>query len=100
MVMGADKKNLYSFFLRKKPANILVNLAKDSKLRYASILAKEVDCTYSHTVRILNTMKDSGLIEFDRKGRLKTIKLTSSGKEIALYLSKVMRLFKKAEKKL
>ncbi len=96
--MGAKKKNLYSFFLRKKPVNILVNLAKDNKLRYASVLAKEVDCTYSHTVRILNTMKNSGLVEFDKKGRLKTIKLTPLGKEIANHLSKAMRLFKKAEK--
>lgn len=96
--MGADKKNLYSFFLRKKPVKILINLAKDHKLRYASVLAKEVDCTYSHTVRVLNTMASHKLIEFDKKGRLKTIKLTPIGKEIALHLSKAINLFKKADK--
>ncbi|MCD6547493.1 MAG: winged helix DNA-binding protein [Nanoarchaeota archaeon] len=95
--MGAKKKNLYSFFLRKKPVKILVNLAKDGKLRYASVLAKETDCTYSHTVRILNTMKQYGLVEFDKKGRLKAIKLTPLGKEIANHIEKAMRLFKKAE---
>lgn len=95
--MGA-KKNLYSFFLRKKPVNILVNLAKDSTLRYASVLAKEVDCTYSHTVRILNTMKNCGLVDFSKKGRLKTIVLTPVGKELANHLSKAMVLFKKVDK--
>jgi len=95
--MGA-KKNLYSFFLRTKPVKILVNLSKDAKLRYASVLAKEVDCTYSHTVRILNTMKSCGLVDFCRKGRLKTIVLTPVGKEIANHLSKAMILFKKVDK--
>ena len=96
--MGAKEKNLYSFFLRKKPVKILLNLAKDHKLRYASVLSKEVDCTYSHTVRILKTMEDHGLVEFDKKGRLKTIKLTPLGREIAIHLSKAMRLFQKADK--
>ncbi len=95
--MGA-KKDLYTFFLRKKPVKILVSLAKDHKLRYASVLAKEVDCTYSHTVRILKTMEEHKLVEFDKKGRLKTLKLTPLGSEIAEHLSKAMRLFKKAEK--
>ena len=74
---------------------MLINLAKDSKLRYASVLAKEVDCTYSHTVRILGMMKDNGLVDFDKKGRLKTIKLTETGKEIASTFSKTMQLFQK-----
>lgn len=89
---------LYHFFLRHKPVKLLVNLAKDAKVRYASALAKEVDCTYSHTVRILNILEKNGIVEFDRKGRLKTIKLTPAGKEIANCLSKTMILFDKTER--
>jgi DNA-binding MarR family transcriptional regulator len=93
----SKKKGLYYFFLRHKPVNLMVNLAKDSKIRYASVLAKEVDCTYSHTVRILNMLEKNKLVEFDRKGRLKTIKLTPVGKEIANNLSRAIVLFDKAE---
>ena len=97
--MGVKKKSLYYFFMRKKPVMMLINLAKDNKLRYASILAKEVDCTYSHTVRILQMMEDGKLIVFDKKGRLKSIKLTPLGSEIADLLSKSLNLFDKAERK-
>lgn len=75
---------------------LLVNLSKDNKLRYASVLAKEVDCTYSHTVKIIQMLKDNGLVEFNKKGRLKTIALTSMGKDIASTLSRTMSLFDKA----
>ena len=94
----AKKKNLHHFFLRRKPVMILVNLAKDNKIRYASVLAKEVDCTYSHTVRILNILQKNNLVEFNKNGRLKTIKLTNYGKEIANNLSKTINLFDKIER--
>ena len=93
-----SKMELYQFFLRHKPVKLLTNLAKDSKVRYASALAKEVDCTYSHTVRILNILEKNGVVEFDKKGRLKTIKLTPAGKEIANCLSRTMTLFDKIER--
>jgi len=91
------KKVLYNFFLRHKPVKILINLDKDSKLRYASILSKEVDCTYSHTVRILKLLQEKGLVEFSKQGRLKTIELTESGREIASHLQKTVNLFDKVE---
>lgn len=89
------KKSVHHFFLRRKPVMILVNLAKDTKLRYASVIAKEVDCTYSHTVRILNLLKKNGLVEFNKNGRLKTINLTANGKELANNFSKTISLFDK-----
>lgn len=91
------KKNLHYFFLRQKPVMLLVNLSKENKLRYTSVLAKEVDCTYSHTVKIIKMLKESGLVEFNKKGRLKTIALTSPGKEIATNLSRTISLFEKAD---
>ena len=94
----AKKNEMYHFFLRKKPVMILVNLAKDTKLRYASVIAKEVDCTYSHTVRILDILKRNGLVEFNKNGRLKTITLTSNGKEIANNFSKTLGLFDRVDR--
>jgi DNA-binding MarR family transcriptional regulator len=76
---------------------LLINLSRDSKLRYASVLAKEVDCTYSHTVKIIKMLKDNNLVDFSKKGRLKTIALTTSGKEIASNLARTISLFEKAD---
>lgn len=80
-----------NFFLRKKPVMMLVKLKADDKPRYASLLAKEVDCTYSHTVRILQVLQQKSLIDFEKNGRLKLIKLSPKGTEIAGLLEKLVR---------
>jgi predicted transcriptional regulator len=76
-------KDNFDIFFRRKPALMLVALKKMSKARYGSLLAKEVDCTYSHAVKILQTLEDLGLVVFEKKGRIKLIKLTKKGEEIA-----------------
>ena len=76
------KDNLDIFF-RRKPALMLIALKNDRRARYGSILAKEVDCTYSHAVKILQTLEKLGLVVFDKKGRIKLIKLTKRGQEVA-----------------
>ncbi|MEA3414044.1 MAG: winged helix DNA-binding protein [Nanoarchaeota archaeon] len=76
-------KDNFDIFFRRKPAMMLVSLRKNTRLRYGSILAKEVDCTYSHAVKILQTLQELNLVEFDRKGRIKLIRLTKKGKEVA-----------------
>ena len=62
---------------------MLVALKKLSRARYGSVLAKEVDCTYSHAVKILQTLEKLGLVVFEKKGRIKLIKLTKKGQEVA-----------------
>jgi len=84
------KDNLDIFF-RRKPALMLVALKKVSKARYGSVLAKEVDCTYSHAVKILQTLQDLGLVVFEKKGRIKLIKLTKKGQEIAEHIDTIRR---------
>ncbi len=84
------KDNLDIFF-RRKPALMLVALKKVSKARYGSVLAKEVDCTYSHAVKILQTLQDLGLVVFEKKGRIKLIKLTKKGLEIAEHIDTIRR---------
>ena len=84
----------FDIFFRRKPALILVSLKKNSRIRYGSILAKEVDCTYSHAVKILQTLEELKLVEFDKKGRIKLIKLTKKGKEIADAIENIQNLIK------
>lgn len=80
---SSKMKDNFDIFFRRKPAMMLVSLRKNTRLRYGSILAKEVDCTYSHAVKILQTLQELNLVEFDRKGRIKLIRLTKKGKEVA-----------------
>jgi len=84
-------KDNFDIFFRRKPALMLVALKKMSKARYGSVLAKEVDCTYSHAVKILQTLEVLGLVSFEKKGRIKLIKLTKKGQEIAEYIDSIRR---------
>lgn len=84
---------MFEVFFRKKPAMILVALKRDSaRNKYGSILAKEVDCTYSHTVKILQEMEKAKLVSFEKQGRIKTISLTENGTRIAENIEKIRSL--------
>ena len=82
----------FDIFFRRKPALMLIALKKISKARYGSVLAKEVDCTYSHAVKILQTLEELGLVVFEKKGRIKIIKLTKKGIEVAEHIEAIKRV--------
>ena len=84
-------KDNFDIFFRRKPALMLVSLKKNLRLRYGSLLAKEVDCTYSHAVKILQTLQDLELVEFEKKGRIKLIKLTKKGREVAVAIEDIQK---------
>jgi len=74
---------LEEMFLRKKPARLLVHIKRADPEAYASNLAKRIDCTYAHTVKLLQKMQDHGLVEFNKDGRVKYITLTDVGNNLA-----------------
>ena len=73
---------------------MLVSLKKNNRMRYGSVLAKEVDCTYSHAVKILQTLEELRLVDFEKKGRIKLIKLTKKGIEVADAIDNIQKLVK------
>ncbi|MEM5766387.1 MAG: winged helix DNA-binding protein [Candidatus Aenigmatarchaeota archaeon] len=75
------EKSLLMLFLRQKPVKLLTSLRDEPK--YATVLSKEVDLTYSHTVKLLDQFKNFGLVDFEKKGRIKIVKLTETGTDIA-----------------
>ena len=85
-------KSVFDVFFRKKPAFMLIALKKSGRTRYGSVLAKEVDCTYSHAVKILQTLEELGLVIFEKKGRIKIIQLTKKGKEVADAIDEIQKL--------
>ena len=91
--MASKKDNdIFGVFFRVKPTMMLVSLRKSSKNRYGSVLAKEVDCTYSHAVKILQQMEKSKLVTFEKQGRIKIIKLTDTGDKMAESVEKIREL--------
>ncbi|PIN72839.1 hypothetical protein COV22_02190 [Candidatus Woesearchaeota archaeon CG10_big_fil_rev_8_21_14_0_10_47_5] len=87
-----DGKSIFNVFFREKPAMMLVNLKNAKGPVYASSLAKSIDCTYSHVVKILQEMQKSGLINFKKQGRLKLLTLTKPGSEIAEHIDGIRGL--------
>ena len=79
----AKNKAIFDVFFREKPAMMLVELKNATSNVYASVLAKQIDCTYSHVVKILQEMQKAELINFRKEGRLKLLELTKKGKDIA-----------------
>lgn len=86
--MATKEKFLPKLFLRVKPVKMLSSLRGGPK--YATILSKEVDCTYSHTVKLLDMFKDYGLVDFDKKGRIKMVRLTDIGSDLSSAVENVM----------
>ena len=88
-------KEIFNVFFREKPAMMLIELNRARKENakgeikgeksdvYASSIAKIVDCTYSHVVKILQEMQKAGLVNFEKQGRLKLLSLTKTGQEVA-----------------
>ena len=91
--MAEEKiKSNFDIFFRRKPALMLVALKRIARVRYGSVLAKEVDCTYSHAVKILQSLEKLGLVVFEKKGRIKLIKLTKRGQEVADNIENIKRV--------
>ncbi|MCF7861970.1 winged helix DNA-binding protein [Candidatus Woesearchaeota archaeon] len=86
------ESEIFNVFFREKPAMMLVHLYNSKGEIYASNLAKMIDCTYSHVVKILQHMEKAGLVNFDKKGRLKLLTLTKKGAEVASRIDAVRNL--------
>jgi DNA-binding MarR family transcriptional regulator len=85
-------ENNFDLFFRRKPAMMLLALKRISRAKYGSVLAKEVDCTYSHAVKILQSLETMGLVVFEKQGRIKIIRLTKRGQEVAEAIDSIRRL--------
>lgn len=86
----AKNKKIFGVFFREKPAMALVSLLSPQE-HYASSLAKVIDCTYSHIVKILNEMQKADLVTFKKSGRLKILALTKRGEEVATSIENIRK---------
>lgn len=80
IIMQTEENKLVKLFLRTKPVKILISLKNGPK--YATQISKEIDCTYSHTVKLLDDFKKQNLVTFKKQGRIKIIDLTEDGQDL------------------
>ncbi len=83
------KKKLFNLLFREKPAEMLLELLNAKTEVYSSSLAKSVDCTYSHVVKTLQHLHKAGVINFEKRGRLKILTLTKKGEDIARNIQRI-----------
>ncbi|MFB6100846.1 MAG: winged helix DNA-binding protein [Candidatus Nanohalobium sp.] len=84
-------------FLHKKPARLMVHLNNPARDNYTSQIAREIDCTYSHAVRITQKLEETGLVKSRKEGRKKILELTTPGEQVAEALSELLHRFRKLE---
>jgi DNA-binding transcriptional ArsR family regulator len=80
--MDFKETPLAKLLLHKKPVDTILALA-ELKETYASVISKKTECTYPYTLKILEELEQNGLVEFKKEGRIKEVKLTRHGVDVA-----------------
>ncbi len=88
----SDGKNeLVNLILHEKPSKIILGLRYAGGKTYPAMLSKFADCTYAHTVKILDILEKYQIIKFEKDGRIKNVILTEKGEEIGFLLEQIHR---------
>ena len=86
-----------NILLKEKQANILVALMDASQSWYISSLAKAANTTYVHACNFLVECEKLGLTSSEKHGKIKTIKLTEKGKDVAERLVDIYKAIRPEE---
>jgi predicted transcriptional regulator len=92
-----EERNIIGLLLHEKPAGIILSL-RDKEKKYPTVLSKENDCTYTHTLKILEELRQYGLVEFEKDGRIKFVTLTELGEDVAHELEGLIRYLERLGK--
>lgn len=85
----SGENEIKEFFLQEKPSDMIVLLRKQGT-SYAGELSESANTTYSHAVKVMNRMKEAGLVQCSKRGRKKEYRLTKKGACIADSLESMM----------
>lgn len=92
IIIGDAISDFYSLLLKEKQAKMLAALSNGAQEWNISTLAKASDTTYVHVSRFVSACEKIGLIESVRHGRVKSIKLTQKGSEVASSISNISNI--------
>lgn len=75
--------NTIGLFLKVKPSKAIILLRDRRRKWYVSALAKEVDTTYPHMVKLIRRFEELGIVRTQKEGRTRYVELTELGDELA-----------------
>ena len=78
-----------SILLKDKQAMILVSLKEGKQPWHIATLSKACNTTYVHTSNFIKKCEQIGIVQNERHGKMKEIKLTEKGAKLADLLSGV-----------
>jgi predicted transcriptional regulator len=78
--------------LRGKQSRILVALRDTNQAWYVSSLAKAAGTTYVHACNFINVCEELGIVNCEKHGKLKVVKLTDKGAKMAEMISGINTL--------
>lgn len=81
--MAVEKSDVVNLFLRVSTVKPLVLLLDEDTKWYVSTLAKHVDTTYLHLIRLIQRFEEMGLVVTKKDGRVRYVELTDKGKKLA-----------------
>lgn len=79
-------------FIKEKPVMALLVIHDSDSEIYPSKVSKAIDSTYSHTVKIISKMEKHGILETEKEGRKRLLKLTDLGVSYAEVLLELVDL--------
>ena len=85
------------FFLKEKPVMALVTIRRERNEAYCSKISKTIDTTYAHTVKTVSRMEEQGLVESEKVGRKKILKLTPKGEKFADQFLDLLQAFEEEQ---
>lgn len=94
--MGGRRKPVDLFF-QEKPVKAMLVMKEKREGTYQTVVAKQIDTTYAHALRILGELERLRLIQAEQMGRVKQVKLTPLGEEMARILEWAERVLEVAE---
>ena len=86
------------FLLKQKPVAVILCLKEYEQKWYPSKIAKYSATSYVDVTKWLSKLQQAGWVQFEKKGRMKTVALTEQGKVIAATLDELVRKIDEKQK--
>ncbi len=91
-------KEFGPLLFKEKQTRILLAMLGNQQSWYISNLAKLTNTTYVHASRFLRKCEESGLVASEKHGKIKGVKLTEKGTEVANGISSIMKKISSEQK--
>jgi predicted transcriptional regulator len=69
-------------FFREKPVKYILAVKSAGKC-YVSEIAKKIDCTFAHALKLTEEFEKLKIVETEKEGKKRVVRLTEEGEELA-----------------